>query len=142
MLQLLIFVGFGDYLHSIDPSRSWNEHLQHILIFCRVHAERNFFKRYHNHTMRHYIQQIWKAEKKQDVIRYMNRACQAYTELAPWFNAKKNPWILSALCQEVSKIDTLWWKIAHKNTNLCESSHFEDNYFTGKSISLLAGVMR
>lgn len=43
---ILIAVGLGDYLHLQDPSREWQEHFQHVLMFCKTHVQRNFAKKF------------------------------------------------------------------------------------------------
>ena len=34
--RYLQYIDFGDYLYTINPSRKWDEHLQHILVFCQI----------------------------------------------------------------------------------------------------------
>ena len=40
------FLGLGMFLHSIGKSKSWSDHLQHVLIFCRVHIQRKLHQKF------------------------------------------------------------------------------------------------
>jgi hypothetical protein len=42
----------------------------------------------------------------------------------------------------VSKIPIQDWQYAPKHTGISESSHFQDNNFTGPKLSLLAAVLK
>jgi hypothetical protein len=138
----LHYIGFGDYLHSIDPSREWDEHLQYMLVFCLVHVKRNFAKRFPTHKARYIIEQIWEAETEQKLTARMQSICTLHPELTSWINNKKKTWILAGLAKEKSKVPHKWWAYARKHTGIGESSHFQDNNFTGRKLCVLTAVLR
>ena len=49
--------------------------------------------------------------------------------------------MLAALTKEHSKIPLQWWDIALKHTGLAESSHFQDNNWTGRKLTLLGALL-
>jgi hypothetical protein len=61
----------------------------------------------------------------------MDCICKEYPELKSWIKSKKKGWILAGLAHEQSKIPIKWWTYAHNHTGIGESSHFQDNNFTG-----------
>lgn len=139
---MLTFIGFGDYLHSLDPSRSWQEHLHHMLVFCQVHVKRNFAKKFPQHPMLFHVDALWNAETKQGLLEKMDSICVVHPELKPFFNGKKADWILAGLTIEQSKVPYEWWVYARKHTGISESSHFRDNNYTGRKLSLLSAILR
>ena len=59
MLNICLqYIGFGDYLYTINPFYKWDEHLQYILVFCLVHIKQNFVKRFPTYKVRYTIKQI------------------------------------------------------------------------------------
>ena len=61
----------------------------------------------------------------------MDRISKEYPELKSWIRSKKQGWILAGLTHEQSKIPIKWWTYARDHTGISESSHFQDNNFTG-----------
>lgn len=139
---MLSSLGFGDFLHSLDPGRTWDEHLQYMLVFCMVHVKRNFAKKWPKHPFRYSLNQIWEEQTLGQLTRRMDSICILHPELKGWINNKRKPWILAGLTTEQSKVPYEWWLHARKHTSLGESSHFADNNFTGRSISLLSAVLK
>ena len=140
---MLINLGFGDWLHSIDPSRNWDEHLEHILIFCKVHVLRNFLKRFPKHNARSWIHEcLWQSQSRLELEKNMDSICSAYPELTNWVNNKRKPWIIAGLCHEVSKIPPEWRSKAPKETGLGESSHFADNNYSGRKNTKVGSVLK
>ena len=140
---LTVYIGLGDYLHSLDPTRQWDEHLQHILIFCSVHVKRNFAKKFPTHPLRHKIHELlWGCESKSKLYEHMDSICVTYPELRHWVTNKKVSWLISGLTKAESKIDPTWWEYARKHTGVGESSHYQDNNFTGKKTTLLNAVLK
>jgi len=43
---------------------------------------------------------------------------------------------------EQSKIPIKWWTFARDHTEISESSHFQDNNYTGRKQSLLAALLK
>lgn len=137
-----IYIGFGDYLHELDGSWEWHEHLQYLLVFCRVHVQRNFMRKHPKHLATHTIMQLWDTTSVHDLQAQIQVLCSTYPELSTWLRNKSKPWILAGLVCEKSHIPKPWWLFARSHTGLSESSHFVDNNFTGRKLSLLAAVLR
>jgi hypothetical protein len=137
----LTFKGLGDFLAKRDPTRTWSEHIQYILIFCRVHLQRNFHKRWPRHAVLHSMKDIFEGDSVQEIVRRIDGICSVYPELKPWFKNKRKDWMLAALTKEHSKIPLQWWDIALKHTGLAESSHFQDNNWTGRKLTLLGALL-
>ena len=113
-----------------------------MLIFCKVHVQRNFTKRWPTYVAKYEVDKIWGATSKEDLYERMDSICSAYPELETWIESKKTPWILAGLSPDQSRIDPEWWTYARKHTSLTESSHFQDNNYTGKKLNLLVAVLR
>jgi hypothetical protein len=126
----------------INNTFEWNEHLQHLLIFCRTHIQRNFQKKFGDHPAKHLLHLIWEAKSKPELLEHMDEISSTYPETKSWIDHKKTPWILAGLSPEQSKIPIEFWIIARKDTGVSESSHFMDNNFTGRRLSLLTTVLR
>jgi hypothetical protein len=125
--------GLGDYLHTLDSTRAWDEHLQYILVFCTVHLQRNFAKKFPQHPLRYtIIQEILRARSRQEIVSHMRYTCQQYPELQSWLNHKQPQWIISGIAQAESKVRPEYWLNARKHTGNSESSHFQENNFTGR----------
>ncbi len=139
---LKFYLGFGDYLNMLDPSQEWHEHLQHMLVFCKTHVQRNFAKKFPKHPVKHSIHQLWNMNSKQELLKQMDSISTTYPELKSWINSKKKRWILSGLTPEQSKVPIKWWIYARDHTGISESSHFQDNNFTGRKISFLGAVLK
>jgi hypothetical protein len=136
------YSGLGDFLNTLDPRREWQEHLQHILIFCKTHVQRNFKKKFGDHEAKHRLHLIWEAPSKEDVISQLDSLASVFPEISKWIKNKKKSWILSGLTPEQSKIPVKWWTFARDQTGISESSHFQDNNYTGRKQSLLAALLK
>jgi hypothetical protein len=138
-----IMPGLGDYLHKLDPTREWDEHIEHILVFCEVHLKRNFAKRFPRHTIRHeFFQLLFGANSKVEIDAHMQSICIEYPELKQWILNKKPRWLLAGLTRSESKVPYSSWLRARKHTGVGESSHFQDNNFTGRRTSMLNAVLK
>lgn len=133
--------GLGEYLHMLDPSRDWEEHLQYILIFCQVHIRRNFRKRFPNHPVQHTLHTLWECDSREAYAERVRGITAAYPELKNWFQGKMKPWMVSAFVQSESKVPKLSWAYARKNSNLAEVSHFEENNAVGRKLTLLTAML-
>lgn len=140
--MLKLFLGLGDYLHSLDRSRTWEEHLQYILVFCITHLKRNFAKKYPKHPLRYAIlDKLFDSKSREEVRQNMHSMCLLYPELKQWIVNKQPQWILSGLVQSESKVPTSYWIHAKKHTGDSESSHFQENNFVGRGRSLVAAAL-
>lgn len=72
----------------------------------------------------------------------MASICTLHPELTNWIKDKKVQWIVSGLTKAESKIEPVYWDFARKHTGISESSHFQDNNFTGRKTSLLNAVFK
>ena len=63
-------------------------------------------------------------------------------KLKSWLKHKCKDWILAGLCIGESRIPFQWWMLAPHHTGISESSHFQDNNFTGHKLPLLAAVLK
>jgi hypothetical protein len=139
---MLIRLGLGHYLHSIDPSRTWREHLEYILIFCETHILRAFQKKFPGHPGKAIIVRMRRAKSLAEFHGYLNEAIRNFPETAHWFKTKLTPWILAAFTKEASRIPIDWWLAAPHHTGICEASHFIDNEAVGRRLTLLSAVLR
>jgi hypothetical protein len=104
---------------------------------------RNFHAKYPGHNFTHLFQKIFtESTTEEELYGHMLAICQVAPELQSWFKPKKTTWVLSGLCKTVSKVLPEAWDYAAKNTNLSEASHHQDNYFAGKNLSLLGGILK
>lgn len=134
--------GLGQFLHMLDNSRTWTEHLQHQLIFCQVHIRRNFRKQFPIHPAQHMLHHLFEATTCKDYLERIQGFIAVHPELRSWFKAKQKPWIISAIAKGASKIPSMHWVYARKNSNLAEVSHFEENNACGRKLALLTGILR
>ncbi|PGG94966.1 hypothetical protein AJ80_10071, partial [Polytolypa hystricis UAMH7299] len=133
--------GFGDFLHDLDPSKTWSEHLQHTVIFCQTHVQRNFFKKFKLHPARYLIDTIWDLPDTRDVVEHLDTIAQLYPKLKKWIDSKKKDWILAGLSAEHSCIPMTWQIYTWKYTGISKSSYFADNEFIRYKQILLAAVL-
>lgn len=105
---------------------------------------RNFRKKFGDHPAKAHVRLIWEARSRDEVIEKIRSFQSIFHDpkLDRWLNHKLTPWILAGLCIGQSKIPSKWWLIARQHTNIGESSHFQDNNFTGRKLSLLAAVLK
>lgn len=137
-----VCVEFDDFLHSLNEFKKWDEHLKHMLIFCQIHVKRNFAKKISKHSAHYIAQEIWDSSTIDVLLQYIESICQAHSELKSWIINKRSSWILADLSKERFKISHQWWTYARKHSEISESSHFQDNNFTRRNISLLNVVLR
>ncbi|KAI1406805.1 hypothetical protein F5Y13DRAFT_196782 [Hypoxylon sp. FL1857] len=132
--------GLGRYLGDLDPSKSWQEHLQHVVIFCKVHLRRGFQSKFPGCDLGVFLDQIFGSPSRARLVEIINAATRLYPKTANWWANKLPDWLQGGLCQACSKIDPVDWSNALKHTGINESEHFMVNNFTGRSISLLMAV--
>ncbi len=92
--------------------------------------------------MKHKIHELWNMNSIGKVLEKMQSISKEYPELKSWIKSKQKGWILAGLTSEQSKIPIQWWTYARHHTGLAESSHFQDNNFTGRKLSLLGAVLK
>jgi hypothetical protein len=72
----------------------------------------------------------------------MQSICELYPELRTWILNKQPQWLIGGLCQAESKIPIEDWILAKKHTGDSESSHFQENNFTGRGLTLCAAALQ
>ncbi|KAI1370044.1 hypothetical protein F4677DRAFT_460196, partial [Hypoxylon crocopeplum] len=70
--------GLGQYLHGLDPSKSWQEHLPHVVIFCKVHLVRGFHSKYPKCDLGSFMDQIFGSPSKERLNELMKAAIHLY----------------------------------------------------------------
>jgi hypothetical protein len=99
-------------------------------------------RKHPKHLATYVVMQLWDTTSVYDLEVQTQILCSTYPELTTWLQNKLKPWILAGLVCEKSHIPKPWWLFARNHTGLSESSHFVDNNFTGRKLSLLAAVLR
>ncbi|KAG2000741.1 hypothetical protein GB937_010883, partial [Aspergillus fischeri] len=135
----------GQYLSEIDPRHHdpiW--HLQHIIVFCRVHFQRSILKAI---GTKNKGSGLWsrmmslldcQSEAEYDelielLIKYESPAVQA------WAVHKKSAVIKAGLNQSCSKIQSYYFQLLRNHTNAVEQSH-QKSYASGKYLTLVEAV--
>ena len=114
-----------------------------MLVFCTVHLKRNFAKKFPKHPARHMIlNKIFAAETQDEVAAHMQSICTTYPELRTWIVNKQPVWLIAGLTRSASKVPIAYWSFARKHTGNSESSHFQENNFTGRKTSLLNATLK
>jgi hypothetical protein len=134
-------LGFGDYLHELQPSKTWREHLLYVFILCKVHVRRAFRKKFGEHNDLPYLTELFDASSMTELRDIIDEVSQRFLETANWFKNKLPPWILAGINSEASKIPEQWWANAYHHTGISESSHFMDNEAVGRKLSLLSAIL-
>ena len=88
------------------------------------------------------LNNIFTCESGDAIATYMRGICTVYPELRPWILNKQPDWLITRLARSASKIPIAYWTFARKHTGNSESSHFQENNFTGRKTSLLNGVLK
>lgn len=116
----------------------------HMLIFCKVHVQRNFRNKLGDHPAKDHLHQLWQATSHDEFLDMINHIISLYPDekLERWLKHKCKDWILAGLCIGGSRIPYQWWMLAPHHTGISESSHFQDNNFTGRKLPLLAAVLK
>ena len=106
--------------------------------------QRNFQNKLGNHPAKAHLPFLWQKNSRKEAVDYIHEIIHEYNtpELTSWLKHKLKDWILAGLCIGSSKIPFQWWKLAAHHTGISESSHFQDNNFTGRKLSLLAAVLK
>ena len=141
-ITLILYIGLGTYLDAVSGFEwGWEKHLEHVLIFCQVHVERNFRKKFQQHKAFSILNQLWEAETYEEYVERIQSLCRQYPDLRSWLRGKQKGWIASGLVRRLSKIPGTYWGYARKNTNIAEVTHAEDNNATGRGLTVLGAVI-
>ncbi|EAW24036.1 uncharacterized protein NFIA_036080 [Aspergillus fischeri NRRL 181] len=141
------YTGLGQYLSEIDPQhRDVTWHLQHIIIFCRVHFQRSILKTIGTTNQG---SSLWsrmmslldcKSEADYDtlldlLIKYED------VNVQNWAKQKKSTIIKAGLNKACSKIQPYYFDILRNHTNAVEQSH-QESYASGKYLTLVEAVKK
>jgi hypothetical protein len=114
-----------------------------MLVFCLVHLKRNFAKAYPLHPARYLLlDQLFACETSDQIAERMLSICQTYPDLKTWILNKQPTWLMAGLAKSASKVPIAYWHFARKHTGNSESSHFQENNFTGRKTSLLNAILK
>lgn len=128
-------------MHEQYPLFTWQEHLEHMLVFCQVHIQRNWRKFYPNAPDEKQILLLLNAPSKDAFKQQVEALCQQYPNRKDWFKGKLASWIIAGLVPSASKVLSKWRTYAAKTSNIAESGHWEDYVAVGQKRSLLAVIL-
>src|SRR5947209_20532717 len=123
-------LGIGSYLSEIDSERSWDEHIQHIFIYCLVHFYRGIDAKFANHVLRDEMRRLPNLDTEDALNQWFDTFLNDSTTRA-WAQHKKTTWILSGIVHDQSRMDKKFWNMADKNSNIIESTH-QKSYQSGQ----------
>ncbi len=112
-----------------------------MLIFCRVHIQRNWRKSYPDAPDEKYILPLLNAPSKDAFKQQVQSLCEEYPNRKDWFKGKLANWMIAGLVASASKVPSKWRTYAAKSTNIAESGHWEDYVAVGQKQSLLAVIL-
>jgi hypothetical protein len=139
MWYLLISLGLGLYLESIHPEMTWQTHLQHVIVFCTVHFNRNIDNSAHSSTIKQKMRSLLhqrSAEACTDLLREIERL-----GARDWVRNKRRSYILAGLNKYCSLMDPEHWAVADRNTNHTEAGHAQMNRL-GTGLTLLRAIRK
>jgi hypothetical protein len=140
VLLTTVLLGLGMFLHSIDPSRSWSDHLMHILIFCRVHIQRTLYQSFRDAPEYSLMCQLLTETNKTKFDVILRQLINSSNPNVRHYARNKNvDWILAGMSRCYTKMPAVSFDSYEKNSNLVESTHRSTN-LSGVGVSLLAGI--
>jgi hypothetical protein len=86
--------GLGHFLNSLDPSFTWQEHIQHVLMFCLVHFRRGIEQKFRNHDCYPLMLRLPTAPKEA-ILATLCRHRSA--DVRDWAKHKQIPWVLAGI---------------------------------------------
>lgn len=124
---MLTSLGLGAYLHSLDPRRTWQQHVSSILIYCLVHFERNI-RVFQDHPLYFDIKAIPKLESRKEVQLLFDRLktdpIKRVRDFARRYNCQL---ILGGLNKHYSLMAPEFFVSVQHHTNTLESIHRKTN---------------
>jgi hypothetical protein len=88
------------------------------------------------------LDNIFACVSQDDIAEHMRGICIVYPELRTWVVNKQPSWLITGLARSASKVPIAYWTFARKHTGNSESSHFQENNFTGRKTSLLNATLK
>ena len=78
----------------------------HMLIFCKVHVQRNFQNKLDDHPAKDHLHRLWQATSRKEFLDMVDRIIHLYPDekLKSWLKHKCKDWILAGLCIGESRI--------------------------------------
>lgn len=134
--------GLGMHLNRIDPSRTIDEHLQHVLLACLVHFHRELSHKSFTDEIKKQMARIPYVESEEEleeVLEYLK--ARPEKEVQDWLHFYAQPWVISSLSPARTKVPQNIIKCLQRNTNASESNHANANR-SGKNLSLHATIFR
>ncbi|KAM0793811.1 hypothetical protein BDR22DRAFT_827483, partial [Usnea florida] len=118
---------FGQYLSEIDPSKKWDEHIQYVMIYCRIHLMRGIELKFKNHRYYDLMRRIPNCSSKTELELILNQLLEDPITRA-WAIHKSRAWIISGLHIDYSRMDREAFLSFVKDSNLGEVTHRKTNY--------------
>lgn len=88
------------------------------------------------------LNSIFAANTKEELTANMLSICQLYPQLKTWIVNKQPQWLMCGLTKSESKVPIAYWTLARKHTGNGESSHFQENNFSGRKTSMLNACLK
>jgi hypothetical protein len=139
--MMLTLVGLGEYLHEIHEDLTVEEHINHLILWYKVHAQRNFNAKFRGNPPFGNLNRLWNAETHEEYLQEIDTFCLSHPQCKSWLKGKKKAWIAGGFNQHLSRVPSSAWEAARKHTNMSKSSNFEHNNFVGRKMTLLGGVL-
>jgi hypothetical protein len=128
------------FLHSIDQSKSWSAHLQHVLIFCRVHIQRKLYQKFRDAPEYTLMGQLLTENNKSKFDIILGQLLRSSSpDVRNWAKHKNVDWMLAGMSRCYTKMPVVLFDSFEKDSNLVESTHHSTN-LGGIGVSLLAGI--
>ena len=67
-------------MHELDPGLEWYEHIMHMLIFCKVHVQRNFQNKLGDHPAKDHLHRLWQATSRKEFLDMVDRIIHLYPD--------------------------------------------------------------
>jgi hypothetical protein len=128
------------FLEYIDSTKSWSEHIQHVLIFCRVHIQRKLYQKFRNaseYTLMCQLCTETNKSKFDTILRQLMNSSSS--DVRNWATHKNVDWIRAGMSRCYTKMPAASFDSFEKSSNLVESTHHSTN-LGGIGVSLLAGI--
>ena len=83
--------GLGRYLHDIDPTRTWQMHVQHVIVFCRIHYARNL-RPHRKHPQYETMRNLPLMSSREEVTDFL-RDFRHDPQIGGWVRQKECSWV-------------------------------------------------
>ncbi|SMR41984.1 unnamed protein product [Zymoseptoria tritici ST99CH_1E4] len=145
-MNLMQARGLGQYLASIDYlNRPWKEHLEHVIIYCVVHWNRNLFQAAGTHKdsadpIHRRMQALREITSKEAWDKEIE-ALKGHPNpaVAAWAKQKNFRIVRCGLAPAYSRMDKAMWEAIRCHTNLIESTGSLSNT-RGRKLPIMTAI--